>query len=277
MKLHFSSFRYIINILYKEGEKVIIKTEKELEKMQEIGAICALVLKEMGEAVEAGISTLELDMIGKAAFARYGAVSAPIACYNFPGYTCISVNEVVAHGIPSDKKILKKGDLINIDVSAHKDGYFSDTAYTYSVGEVFGHKKKLMDCSYRARDLAIACAVAGGRLNELGKQVEKEAKRNGFTTIKNLCGHGVGKTLHDEPESIYNYNEKLDRRIIKEGMALAIETFVSERDNYVEDFGDDGWTLVTPNKCQVVQYEHSVMVTDGEPLILTVPNASFLK
>ncbi|MDD2221800.1 MAG: M24 family metallopeptidase, partial [Clostridia bacterium] len=115
------------------------------------------------------------------------------------------------------------------------------------------------------------------RLNELGKQVEKEAKRNGFTTIKNLCGHGVGKTLHDEPESIYNYHEKLDRRIIKEGMALAIETFVSERDNYVEDFGDDGWTLVTPNKCQVVQYEHSVMVTDGEPLILTVPDASFLK
>lgn len=247
---------------------MIIKTAEELAAMQEIGRICAITLKKMGEALRPGITTKELDLYGGDILASYGATSAPIACYNFPGFNCISVNDTVAHGIPDDTMI-KPGDIVNIDVSAVKNGYFGDNAASFPVPPVKHNIQKLLEVGKQTLDLAIASAVAGYPLNGIGLTVEKCAKRHGYGVIRNLCGHGVGHTLHDEPDSIYNYHEKRDKRILQPGLVLAIEPFISLGDQYVDELAD-GWTLKTPHCHQVVQFEHTVMVRENQsPLILT--------
>jgi methionyl aminopeptidase len=248
---------------------MIIKNDKELAKMKEIGKIVAITLREMKKAAQPGMTTKQLDEIGHKLLSDMGAVSAPISMYNFPGYNCISVNEEVAHGIPGDR-VMQPGDIVNIDVSAHKDGYYSDNGASILIGEGNAHKQKLLETSQNALAKAISVAIAGNKLNLIGLMVEKEAKRNGFTTVKNLCGHGIGRTLHDEPDSIYNYYEKRDKRILKKGMALAVETFISEKDDYVLTDETDGWTLRTPNHSLTAQFEHTIVVTDDEPLILTL-------
>ncbi len=247
---------------------MIVKNDKELVGLKEIGRICALTLKIMGEAVKEGITTAELDEIGRQVLASYGASSAPISCYKFPGHTCISVNEEVAHGIPG-AKVLKKGDSVNIDVSAHKNGFFADTAATFLIEPAKDSRRKLLACARRCLDRALEVAVAGNPLNALGLVVEKEAHKSGFKTIKNLCGHGVGRSLHEEPDSIFNYYEKKDKRIMVPGIVLAVEPFVSQGDEYVEEQGD-GWTLKTPNHSFTAQYEHTIVVTENKPLIITV-------
>lgn len=247
---------------------MIITTAAEMDAMREIGQIVAITLRKMGEAIKPGITTKELDEYGRQIMESYGAKSAPIFCYEFPGHTCISVNEVVAHGIPSER-VIQAGDTVNVDVSAVKDGFFSDTASTFAVPPIKHSTEKLFACCLTALDKAIAAACDGFPLNGLGLIVEKEAHKQGYKTIRNLCGHGVGRSLHDDPESIYNYHEKRDKRLLKTGMVLAIEPFVSEGDDYVLE-ENDGWTLKTPNNHRVAQFEHTVVVTDGVPIILTV-------
>lgn len=249
---------------------MIIKTEAELQAMTEIGRIVAITLQKMGAAIEPGMTTKELDEIGRVLLEGMGAKSAPISCYQFPGHNCISVNEVVAHGIPGTR-VIQAGDTVNIDVSAVKDGFFADNAATFAVPPVKNSTKKLLECCQRALQRAIAVSLDGYPLNGLGLAVEKEAHKSGYKTIRNLTGHGVGRTLHDEPESIYNYFEKQDKRRLVKGMVLAIEPFISERDQYVDEL-DDGWTLVTPHRCNVAQFEHTVVVTEDRPLILTLPD-----
>jgi methionyl aminopeptidase len=249
---------------------MIIKSATEFSGMEEICRIVAIVLYRMGQAIEPGITTGELDEIGRGLLASYGARSAPIACYKFPGYTCISVNEEVAHGVPGSR-IIGKGDMVNIDVSAVKNGFFGDTAATFAVPPVKATTQKLLDCAYRALQRACATAQNGYPLNSIGLAVEKEAHKHGYTTIRNLCGHGVGHTLHDEPENICNYYDKRDKRLLQEGMTLAIEPFISEKEQYVEEL-TDGWTLKTPHGSAVAQFEHTLVVTGNQPLILTLPN-----
>ena len=248
---------------------MIVTTQTELDALREIGRICAETLKIMADALESGITTKELDAIGADYLARHGAQSAPITCYDFPGCNCISVNDVVAHGIPSDQ-VIKAGDVVNIDVSAVKDGFFSDNGASYALPPVKKQIQELLRVTKSARDKAIAQAVAGRHLNEIGRAAEKEAHRHGLTTIKNLCGHGVGHTLHDDPDAIFSYYERRDRRKLKPGVVIAIEPFLCDGDEYVEDFGNDGWTLKTPRRLIVAQYEHTIMVREDQPpLILT--------
>ena len=248
---------------------MIVTTQTELDALREIGRICAETLKIMADALEPGITTKELDAIGADYLARHGAQSAPITCYDFPGCNCISVNDVVAHGIPSDQ-VIKAGDVVNIDVSAVKDGFFSDNGASYALPPVKKQIQELLQVTKSARDKAIAQAVAGRHLNEIGRAAEKEAHRHGLTTIKNLCGHGVGHTLHDDPDAIFSYYERRDRRKLKPGVVIAIEPFLCDGDEYVEDFGNDGWTLKTPRRLIVAQYEHTIMVREDQPpLILT--------
>lgn len=248
---------------------MIVTTQTELDALREIGRICAETLKIMADALEPGITTKELDAIGADYLARHGAQSAPITCYDFPGCNCISVNDVVAHGIPSDQ-VLQAGDVVNIDVSAVKDGFFSDNGASYALPPVKKNIQELLRVTKSARDKAIAQAVAGRHLNEIGRAAEKEAHRHGLTTIKNLCGHGVGHTLHDDPDAIFSYYERRDRRRLKPGVVIAIEPFLCDGDEYVEDFGNDGWTLKTPRRMIVAQYEHTIMVREEQPpLILT--------
>ena len=248
---------------------MIVTTQTELDALREIGRICAETLKIMADALEPGITTKELDAIGADYLARHGAQSAPITCYDFPGCNCISVNDVVAPGIPSDQ-VIKAGDVVNIDVSAVKDGFFSDNGASYALPPVKKNIQELLRVTKSARDKAIAQAVAGRHLNEIGRAAEKEAHRHGLTTIKNLCGHGVGHTLHDDPDAIFSYYERRDRRKLKPGVVIAIEPFLCDGDEYVEDFGNDGWTLKTPRRLIVAQYEHTIMVREDQPpLILT--------
>lgn len=248
---------------------MIIKTEEELAAMREIGRICALTLKKMGEALEPGMTTKELDQIGADILAAHGAVSAPICCYNFPGHNCISVNDEVAHGIPDDR-VIRPGDVVNIDVSAMKNDYFADNGASFAVPPVKNTTRKLFQVCLSARDKAIAAAVAGAKLSEIGRAVEKEARRHGMKTIRNLCGHGVGHTLHDNPDSVYNYYERHDKRLLQPGLVIAIEPFVCVEEDYVEEM-PNGWTLKTPRRSQVAQFEHTVMIRQGQPpLILTV-------
>ena len=248
---------------------MIIKTQEELDAMREIGRICAITLKKMAVALQPGMTTKELDLYGAEILASYGAVSAPISCYDFPGHTCISINDEVAHGIPGER-VIQPGDVVNIDVSAVKDGFFSDNGASFAVPPVKNTTLKLLDVGKAARTQAIAAAKAGHFLNEIGRAVEKEARRHGMKTIRNLCGHGVGHTLHDDPETVCNYFERRDRRILSPGLVIAIEPFICLEDDYVEEM-EDGWTLKTPHRHLVAQFEHTVMVReDKPPLILTL-------
>jgi methionyl aminopeptidase len=249
---------------------MIIKNTAELNGMEEICRIVAIVLQRMGQAIEPGMTTGELDELGRGLLAAYGARSAPIVCYKFPGHTCISVNEEVAHGIPGPR-IIGKGDTVNIDVSAVKDGFFGDTAATFAVPPVKTATRKLLDCAQQALQRACAAAQSGYPLSGIGLAVEKEAHKHGYTTIRNLCGHGVGLTLHDAPDGISNFYDKRDKRLLQKGMTLAIEPFISEKEKYVDEL-PDGWTLKTPNNSAVAQFEHTVLVMDGQSLILTLPD-----
>lgn len=246
---------------------MIVRTQEDLEALKEIGRICALVRDEMAKAVRPGITTLELDFIAKRLFEENEAESAPMGEYDFPGYTCISVNDVVAHGIPSDYA-LKEGDKVNIDVSASKNGFFADTGLTLNIPPAGEKNKLLLETAKKALYKSIEKAMPGTMTNNLGRAVYNEAQSHGFTVIKNLTGHGVGKTLHDHPENIFNYNERRGASLVKEGHVLAIETFISEKDDYVEEY-PDGWTLKTPHKNYIYQFEHTVVVTKEGPMILT--------
>ncbi len=244
-----------------------IGSEEDLLALKRVGGVVSLVRDEMQKAVRPGMTTGELDMIGETLLNKYGARSAPRYEYDFPGATCISVNDEVAHGIPGDR-VLQAGDLVNIDVSAELNSYFADTGATVVVGNGDEEKAALCNCSKRALDRAIFGARAGSRISGIGRAIQNEARENGYKVIRNLTGHGVGRRLHEEPDDILNYFEKHDRRLLTKGLVLAIESFVSSGAEYViEDRG--GWILRTPDKSLVAQFEHTIVVTDGEPVILT--------
>lgn len=244
-----------------------IESEKDLLCLKRIGSIVAKAREEMIKAVKVGMRTQELDQIGKAVLDAYGAKSAPQVEYGFPGHTCISVNHVVAHGIPGNYKV-NEGDLINIDVSAELEGYYADTGASVLVGKGDALKQSLCKCAEESLYKALDSARAGTKLSQIGRIVHQEARRNGFTVVKNLTGHGIGKSLHEEPDHICNYYDKRDRRLLTDGLVLAIETFISTGAEFVKD-GDDGWSIVTPDRSFVAQYEHTIVVTKGKPIILT--------
>jgi methionyl aminopeptidase len=245
---------------------VTIDSDEELEGLTRAGRVVAEARDAMVEAVRPGVTTGELDSIGRDCFRRHGARSAPRVTYNFPGSTCISLNDEAAHGIPSLDRHLREGDLINIDVSAELDGYFSDTGVSVPVGVVATTARRLLDATHLAQRDAMKSAQAGNRLRDIGKVVEAHARRNGFRSIRNLYGHGIGRGLHEEP-SVPSFDDH-QRLVMHEGMVLAVEPFLSVSTNYVVD-GDDGWTLRTSDGSLVAQFEHTMVVTNGAPLVLT--------
>ncbi|KPU43301.1 methionine aminopeptidase 2 [Oxobacter pfennigii] len=244
-----------------------IGSQQDLVALKNIGSIVAEAREEMLMAVKPGITTKELDMIGLKVLSRYGAVSAPKHEYNFPGVTCISINDEVAHGIPGSK-VIEEGDMVNVDVSAVLNGYFADTGASVVVEPASSIKNKLCECSLSALHKGIGKAKAGTKINQIGRAIYNEARSKGFTVIRNLTGHGIGRKLHEAPDYILNYCDILDTRILNDGLVLAIETFVSSgADRIIED--KNGWTYRTPDKSLVAQFEHTVVVTKGEPVVLT--------
>ncbi|PFO08516.1 type I methionyl aminopeptidase [Bacillus sp. AFS076308] len=245
---------------------MIAKTEEDFNSLKEIGRIVASIRDELVKRAVPGVTTKELDDLAGELFEKEGAISAPKGEYDFPGYTCISVNEEVAHGIPGER-VIQEGDLVNIDVSGSKNGYFADTGISIVVGKGEEILSKICDVAKEAFEAGLKKVKPGARITGIGKVVHQVARQHGLTVVMNLTGHGIGRTIHEEPEYIYNYNETSDHGLLKEGMVIAFEPFISTHDEEVFQL-DDGWTFVTEQSF-VAQYEHTLIVTKDGPVILT--------
>ena len=225
-----------------------IETQDDVVALQRIGRIVSLVLQRMLDAAEPGMTTRELDRIGERLLDEHGARSAPRLAYNFPGATCISLNEEAAHGIPGDR-VIRAGDVLNVDVSAELGGYFADTGGTRVVPPSTPQKTRLC--------------------HAIGAAIERTAKAYGFKVIENLASHGVGRSLHEEPEQIPGYFDPADKRLLREGMVITIEPFLSTKSRIVNETGD-GWTLAGVRGNLSAQYEHTMIITKGAPIVVTV-------
>jgi len=248
-----------------------ITKPSELRGMQAISEVVGTTLKLMREHAKVGMTTKELDEYGGEILKSYGAKSAPNTTYNFPGYTCISINKEAAHGIPSQNKILKEGDLINIDVSAELNGFWSDNGGSFVLGKDIHNHQPLVDASKNILKKAIYSIKGGVKISDIGLLIETEAKKRGFKVIKNLAGHGVGRSLHEAPENILNYRVKSNRERFKKNTTVAIETFISTTSNTAVEL-NDGWTLVGNKGGYVTQHEQTILITDNKPVILTKSN-----
>lgn len=246
-----------------------ITKEDELARLKDIGRIVANTMQAMAAAMESGMTTREMDAIGRALLERAGAASAPEAVYAFPGATCISVNEEIAHGIPGDR-ILRDGDLVNIDVSASKDGYFADTGATFRMGQVRPVLDRLCRDGKRAMQIGIAQVGHDKPLAGIGQAIGQFASKRGYTLIRNLASHGTGRALHEAPEEVPTWPTRGDRRRMHRGMVLTVEPFLSTGGLWAES-GEDDWTLYSEPSAPVVQYEHTVVATDRGPIIVTLP------
>lgn len=244
-----------------------IETEDDVAGLRRIGRIVSFVLQEMLDAAEPGMTTRELDSLGERLLDGHGARSAPRLTYDFPGATCISINEEAAHGIPGDR-VIRAGDVLNVDVSAELDGYFADTGGTRVVPPTDPRKTRLCHATRTALEQAMKQARAGQPLNGIGAAIERTAKSYGFRVIENLASHGVGRALHEEPEHIPGYFDPADRRVLTEGMVITIEPFLSTRSRVVTEAAD-GWTLVGARGNLSAQYEHTMIITKGAPIVVT--------
>lgn len=248
-----------------------ITKESELIGMQRAGEAVAYTLKQMTDYAQPGMSTKELDEYGAQILAGFGAKSAPFLTYGFPGWTCISVGNEFCHGIPSRTRILKEGDLVNIDVSAELDGFWADNGSSFVLGNDFHLHQQLVNASKEILQKALQNIRGGVKIAEIGGLMESEAKKRGFKVIRNLGGHGIGRSLHEQPDNLLNYKERGDLRRFRKHSVVAIETFISTSSSYATELGD-GWTMVGNNGGFMAQHEHTIVVTDGAPVILTEMN-----
>jgi len=248
-----------------------ITKESELIGMQQASVAVAYALKQMMDYAKIGMSTKELDEYGAKILTDFGAKSAPYVAYKFPGWTCISVDNEFCHGIPSNKRILKEGDLINIDVSAELESFWADNGASFVLGEdIHGHQK-LVDASKEILQKALNYIRGGVKIAEIGHLIESEAKKRGYKVIRNLGGHGIGRSLHEQPDELLNYKNRFDQRRFKKNSVVAIETFISTASSYAVEL-HDGWTMVGNKGGYMAQHEHTIVVTDGMPIILTEAN-----
>jgi methionyl aminopeptidase len=245
-----------------------IGSEEQLEKLRHVGHVVAATMQAMAAALEPGMTTRELDALGRELLARAGARPAPESTYKFPGATCISVSPAIAHGIPGDQ-VLRAGDLVNIDVSADIGGFYADTGGSFAIPPVAAKIERLCRDGKRALWSGIKAVKSGGRLNEIGRAVQAFADKNRYTLIRNLASHGVGSALHEEPGHIPTWYEPHDMRRITEGLVFTIEPFLSTGSHLAVD-GDDDWTLFSDGGHPTVQYEHTLVATRRGPVVLTM-------
>jgi methionyl aminopeptidase len=244
-----------------------INEPEELEALRAAGAVVRRVLEAMKREVRPGVTTAQLDAIGAAVMAENGARSAPATVYKFPGSNCISVNEEAVHGVPGQRE-LRPGDLLKLDVTIEKDGFMADAAETVPVGEVTPEAQRLIACARRAFEKAMLVARAGFRVSEIGRAVEREVRRDGFSVIRELGGHGIGRTIHEQPR-IPNYPDPEARELLTEGLVIAVEPIIAAGSGRTI-LAEDGWTMKTADRRPAAHYEHTIVVTKGAPLLLTV-------
>jgi len=245
---------------------VSISGPEELEALRAAGAIVRRVLEAMKQQVRAGVTTAELDAIGASVIAANGARSAPATVYNFPGSNCISLNDEAVHGVPGTR-VLRDGDLLKLDVTIEKDGFMADAAETVPVGTVTPEAQRLIACARRAFEKAMLVARAGFRVSDIGRAVEKQVRREGFSVIRELGGHGIGRTIHESPR-IPNYPDPGAVQVLNEGLVIAVEPIIAAGSGRTI-LGEDGWTMKTADRRPAAHYEHTIVVTKGAPVLLT--------
>lgn len=248
-----------------------IRSDSEISAIAESCEIAALVLRDLVDVAVEGISTYDLDQIGKAKMAEYGAKSA---CYNyrhganiFPAYTCISINEEIVHGIGRIDRIVQEGDLVSLDVCVSYNGYIGDNAKTIAIGTVDTKLENLLEDTQNALLKGIDCARAGNRVGDISNAIESFIKPKGYGIVRDFVGHGVGKTMHELPQ-IPNFGKKGTGSLLNPGMTLAIEPMINLGTPKIR-FLKDGWTAVTADRQPSAHFEHTILVTDGDPQILT--------
>lgn len=243
-----------------------IKSQAELRKLEVIGKIVRLTLEEMAAAVRPGVTTGELDSVGAAVLGRHGAQSSPPLVYGFPGTACISVNDEAIHGIPG-KRTLAEGDLVKLDVTAQKDGFVADAAVTVGVGRVSATAHALARCAETAFRQGLKAARPGNCVCEIGRAVEREVRRCGFSVIRELCGHGVGRTIHEEP-CVPNHYDPRFRAKLTDGLVITIEPIIAAGCGRAE-LQPDRWTIRTGDRSLAAHYEHTVVIMNDAPILLT--------
>lgn len=250
---------------------MIVRTAEELQGMKNVSEAVAFTLRKMKAYTQIGVSTKDIDEYGRQLLEALGAKSAPFQTYGFPAFSCISVNKEFAHGIPSDKIILKNGDIINIDVSAELDGFWSDNGCSFVVGEDIQGVQHLIETSKEILLDAISQISGGVRISDIGRLMETKARKAGYTVIRDLGGHGVGRSLHEAPEGIMNYYDPYDKRRFRKDSIVAIETFISTKSTLIKA-APDNWAFLGDKGGLVAQHEHTILITSDAPIILTEGN-----
>jgi methionyl aminopeptidase len=255
-------------VVYWNSKETIVSIDhpEELAGLKAAGALVRLILEAMRQAVRPGVSTAELDKIGAQIMLKHGARSAPALIYGFPGANCISVNEEAVHGIPGHRT-LQEGELVKLDVTVEKDGFMADAAITVPVGTITPQDRRLISCAERAFHKAMLVARSGFRVSEIGRVVEREVRRDGFSVIRELSGHGIGRTIHEEPR-VPNYPDPQARQILTEGLVITVEPIIAAGTGEVA-LNKDGWTVRTLDRSKSAHYEQTLVITKGQPILLT--------
>lgn len=247
-----------------------LKSDREIEIMREAGRIVAEVLDLMGEQIAPGVTTAELDRLAEEHIRRRGAAPAfkgyRMGGHEYPASICASIDDVVVHGIPSNRK-LQDGEIISIDVGTVFNGYYGDGARTYPVGLIDGPKRKLLDVTSQALAAGIEKARVGNRLGDISAAIQETAEQNGFSVVRDMVGHGIGRHMHEDPQ-VHNYGAPGTGPELKRGLVLAIEPMVNAGGHKIQ-FKPDGWTTVTADGSPSAHFEHTVAITDDGPYILT--------
>ncbi len=243
-----------------------VESERDLAGLRKAGGVVALALREMKSSLEPGMTTGELDEVGARIFEEQGARSAPRLVYGFPGVNLISVNDEAVHGVPGDR-IIEPGDLVKIDVTAELDGYIADAAVTVAVPPGPPAHEELRDCAERAFRRAFAVARAGRSIGKIGRAIETEVNKRGFTVLPELQSHGVGKTIHESP-TIPNYYDRRFLAPLTKGLVITIEPIISAGSSQTVT-AEDGWTIKTADGSPAAHHEHTLVITKGSPIILT--------
>ena len=248
---------------------VILKTARELAAMRNAGRISQRALREAGKAVEPGVSTYEIDRIVREYIEKQGATPSFLGYGGFPASACISVNNVVIHGIPSASQILREGDIVSIDVGAYFDGYHGDNASTFACGRISDEARSLMDTTREALQIGIECALPGNRTGDIGYAVQRYVEARSYSVVRDFVGHGVGAKLHEDP-NVPNYGTPGHGVRLLPGMVIAIEPMINAGSRRVRVL-EDGWTTVTADGRLSAHFEHTVAITSKGPVILTQP------
>ena len=248
---------------------ITIKNTAQIAKMREAGAMLHEVLEQLRRKIEPGITTKELDRFAEKLIRSYGAIPSFLNYDGYPASICASVDSQVVHGIPSSSTVLKEGQILSIDSGLILDGWQSDSAFTVGVGEISAQAQRLIDVTEQSFFAALEVAREGFRISDIGHAVQQYVEQRGFSTVRALCGHGIGREMHEEP-SVPNYGVPGHGVRLRRGMTICIEPMIAAGDYHVKTL-QDGWTVVTTDGSLCSHYEHTILITDGEPELLSLP------